>query len=122
MPSRSHCLLLLTFFCAFAVLRAQTITASLGGTVVDPSSGAVPGAKVHIVNTNTNVETVVTAGGLGDFLAPSLPPGVYTIRVEAPGFKAAQRTGLVLEVAQAARLEMRLEVGAVNETVQVSSA
>src|SRR5581483_10327743 len=102
-------------------MRAQTITASLGGTVVDQSGGAVPNAKVHIVNTNTNVETVVLSGGLGEFLAPSLQPGPYSVRVEAAGFKAAQRTGLVLDVAQTARIDMRLEVGAVNETVEVNS-
>src|ERR1051326_8967866 len=101
--------------CAPAIMHAQTITASLGGTVVDPSGGAVPNAKVRIVNTNTNVETVLLSGALGEFLAPSLQPGPYSVRVEASGFKSAQRTGLVLDVAQAARIEMRLEVGAVNE-------
>src|ERR1700693_6207158 len=108
--------------CALPALRAQTITASLGGSVVDPSGGAVPGAKVHIMNTNTNIETVLISGGLGEFLAPSLPPRAYSVRIEAAGFKTAQRTGLVLDVAQAARIEMRLEVGALSETVAVSAA
>jgi hypothetical protein len=113
--------LIALLLCALPAMRAQTITASLGGTVVDPSGGAVPGARIHIVNTNTNVETVLLSGGQGEFLAPSLPPGSYSVRVEAAGFKVAQRTGLVLDVAQAARIEMRLEVGAVTETVEVNS-
>jgi len=118
-PCRSLFVALL--LCALPGMRAQTITASLGGTVLDQSGGAVPNARIHVVNTNTNVETVLVGGALGEFLAPSLQPGPYTVRVEAPGFKVAQRTGLVLDVAQAARIEMRLEVGTVNETVEVNS-
>ena len=70
MMRRCRSTLLALFLCALPVLRAQTITASLGGIVVDPSGGAVPSAKIHIVNMNTNIETVLVSGGLGEFLAP----------------------------------------------------
>src|SRR5258706_15989042 len=99
-------LLLLT---AAPLIRSQTITASLGGTILDPSGAAVPTAKIRIVNTATNVTTALTAGSRGEFLAPSLQPGPYSIRVEATGFKTGHRGGIVLDVAQAARLDIALE-------------
>src|SRR5450759_5803994 len=78
------CLLLASML---PLVWSQTITASLGGTIMDPTGAAVPNAKVHIVNTATNVKIALTAGSLGEFLAPSLQPGPYSIRVEATGFK-----------------------------------
>ena len=120
MPRHLVSLLASTLLCLPA--HAQTITASLGGAVRDPSGAAVPNAKVRLVNTATGVETGVETATDGSFLAPSLPPGPYSLAAEAPGFKRAQRTGIVLEVNQSARLDLTLEVGAVTETVEVSAS
>ncbi len=111
---------MIVFLTASAML-AQTITASLGGAVADPSGAAVPGATIHIVNSATNVETTVKSGPSGQFLAPSLQPGTYSIRVEAAGFKTMQRSGIILDVDQVARINIALEVGDVTETVSVAS-
>ena len=105
-----------------AICSAQTITASLGGTVKDASGAAVPGAKVRIINTATNAEVNVETGGDGRYLAPALPAGVYSVQVEATGFKKAQRSGIELQVNQAGRLDLSLEVGAVTETIEVSAS
>jgi Carboxypeptidase regulatory-like domain len=111
----------LVLFLAASVLSGQTITASLGGAIKDPTGAVVPNATIHIVNAGTKVATVLTSGSMGQYLAPSLPPGTYDIRVEAAGFKSAQSDGLILDVTQAARLDITLEVGAVTETLEVHS-
>jgi protocatechuate 3,4-dioxygenase beta subunit len=57
---------------------AQTITASLGGSVKDPTGAVITGAAVEVKNTETNVVTRVSTDAVGQFLAPSLPPGQYS--------------------------------------------
>lgn len=112
---------LVTALCAIVNLDAQTINASLSGTVRDPTGAAVAGAKVQIVSTATNAETAVSTNAEGNFQAPSLPPGMYSVRAGATGFKTAVRNDVVLEVSQQATLDMRLEVGAVSESVDVTA-
>ncbi len=102
-------------------LPAQTITASLEGLVRDATGAVVPNAQVRIVNTATNVALATSSDQDGRFLAPALPAGPYELTITAAGFKTAQRRGLVLEVNQAARLEIALEVGAVSETMNVTA-
>jgi hypothetical protein len=99
---------------------SQTITASLEGVIQDPSGAVVSDAHVQIIETTTNVSTHLTTDHAGRFLAPSLPPGPYSVFVDAPGFKRAERSGVVLQVNESARLEIRMEIGAATETVEVS--
>ena len=100
---------------------AQTITASLEGDVKDASSAAVPGAKVQVINTDTGVIARVETGPDGRFIAPSLPPGPYSVVVEATGFKKVDRSGMVLQVNQTARIEVTLEVGSLTETIEINA-
>ena len=100
-------------------MRAQTITASLGGTIKDPTGAVVPNATIHIVNSATKVSKVLTSGSTGQYLAPSLPVGTYDVRVKAAGFKSARSAGIVLDVDQSARLDISLEVGSVADTLDV---
>ena len=100
---------------------SQSITASLEGVVRDPSDAAVPGAGVQVRNQATNVVTSLTTDSEGRFLAPSLSAGVYSIRVNATGFKVAERNDVELQVNQSARLELKLEVGASTETIEVTA-
>ena len=102
-------------------LAGQTITASLEGTVTDATGGRVAGAQVQVTNTATGVVTGATAGGDGRFVAVSLPPGTYSVTVEAAGFKRAERSGIVLEVARQASISIALEVGTISETVQITA-
>lgn len=103
-----------------AGLHAQTFTATLSGRVIDPSGGAVPGAKVTIHNTGTNQEHSVTTAADGNFVLPLLPPGEYSLTVEAAGFKRDVRSSITLQVGQQVGLEMKLSLGNVSEVVQVS--
>src|SRR5437870_806782 len=116
--SRLTRVLTATVLCT-APIFSQTITASLEGDVRDVSGAVVPAARVQVVNTDTGVVTRLTTGPDGRFIAPSLPPGPYSVMVEATGFKKAERTGIVLQVNQTARMEVTMEVGAITETVEI---
>ncbi len=99
---------------------SQRITASLEGIVRDPTGAVIPNARVRVVNVDTNAETVTQTNAEGRFLAPALLAGPYNAMVEAPGFKKTERSGIVLTVNQALRIEVVLEVGAVTESVEVT--
>ena len=105
--------------CATA-MTAQVVTASLRGSVVDPSGSSVPNAAVKVVNTSTNVVTEVKADENGRFVFPSLEPGgPYTLSVTATGFKVEARTGITLAVSQVSDITVPLQVGATTDTVEV---
>src|SRR2546423_8892287 len=107
-------------FGAIAVV-AQTQTATVRGVVTDVSSAVVPGAAVTLMNVDQNRSWRVTSNADGDYVFVQIPPGNYSLSVEAKGFKKHERTGLTLEVAQVAALDVALEIGAVNEAVEVKS-
>ncbi len=102
-------------------LNGQVVTASLEGTVSDPTGAAVPGAAVKVRNRSTNIETSVTTGADGRYYVPSLQPGgPYAITVSAAGFKTVERVGLTLEVNESAKVDIALSLGATSETIQVT--
>jgi len=101
---------------------SQTITASLEGDVRDSTGATVPGARVRVINADTNVAASLVTGPDGRFVAPALSSGRYSVVVEAAGFKKAERSGIVLQVNQSARIELILEVGAITETVEITGA
>jgi len=94
-------------------------TASLTGTVYDPTKAVVPDVTVTATHVATNVSytTETTAAGLYRF--PSLPLGTYFITLKPSGFKAVRIDNVVLTVAQTVTQDVTLEVGAVTETVTV---
>lgn len=99
----------------------QVVTASLDGTVTDPSGAGVPHANVEVQNTSTGVSMTVQTSDNGHFVAPSLQPGgPYRIRVTANGFKSAERSGIPLDVNQQATVNIPLELGSSTQTVQVT--
>src|SRR6516225_400511 len=110
-------------FAAFLVceLKAQDPAATLGGTVVDVSGAMVPRAKVEIRNTATNQVSSVESDAKGEFAAPNLLPGVYEVIVSKVGFRTLRETNLKLQLEQQARMEFRLELGAVAQTVEVQA-
>ncbi len=102
-------------------LQAQG-TATIDGTVVDASQGAVPKAAVTLIETQTGRTRTATTSDLGYFTFTSLGPGTYTLRISLAGFKTWQREDIVLSVAQHATFHPVLEVGEVSQHVQVTSA
>lgn len=114
---RSLCVFLLS-----SLAWAQTPTAEITGTVSDPTNAVVAGATVAITNLGTNLQRVLATNSAGVYDAPSLAPGVYSIRVTMTGFKAEVRNNIEVQVNQVARLNFTLEVGNVSETVEVEAA
>lgn len=102
-------------------LVAQYNLASLGGTVVDVSGAAVPGAKITAQNTDKGMTRVVSTGADGAFVIPGLPVGTYTVAIEKQGFTTQIRRGIVLTVDQAATLAVSLQVGPVSQDVTVAA-
>src|SRR5262245_55867770 len=114
-------LAVVSLFVSVAPALAQTATGTIVGSVVDPSGAAVASARVIIVNTSTNARIEVIANAEGEYTAPLLPPGSYSISVSAAGFRAYEQTGIRLQVQQQARIDVVLQLGAVTESVQVSA-
>jgi hypothetical protein len=104
-----------------AVLPAQEFRATISGHVFDSSSGAVPGAKIEAVNVDTNETTTANTDASGAYTIPFLRPGNYKLLATASGFKQNVREGLILEAAKVVGIDIRLEVGALTETVQVTA-
>jgi Carboxypeptidase regulatory-like domain/TonB dependent receptor/TonB-dependent Receptor Plug Domain len=99
---------------------SQTTTASLTGTIKDSTGSVLPGATVTIVNTATAATVWQgTTDENGNFLAPSLPVGIYDVSASLQGFKTTSTQGLRLEINQRARLDIALPIGGVDETVNV---
>ncbi|MCL4781887.1 MAG: carboxypeptidase regulatory-like domain-containing protein [Bryobacterales bacterium] len=103
-----------------ATASAQEVSASLTGSVTDPSGAAIAGASVSIAETTRGLTYPTTTNEAGVYFYPRIPPGIYNLRVESQGFKASLREGLSLEVNQRARFNVVMEVGAVNESVEVT--
>lgn len=119
-PFRSGLTLVLSVAFLASAVSAQTYQGRILGLVTDSSGAVVSAAKVTITNTATGISRSLTTTAAGDYNAPNLEPGPYSVAVEAPTFKRAQRTGLQLEVAKDIRVDFRLDPGAINETVTVS--
>src|ERR1700690_2704268 len=97
------------------------VTASISGTVTDPSGAVVAGATVTATNVDTGVATTLTTNAAGFYSFQSLPLGNYTIGVQQSGFKGYAQTGLVLDVNSALVIDVQLQVGTTSEKVEVLS-
>ncbi len=100
-------------------LRTQTVTATLVGTVIDPTGAAVAGASVQTENKQTGWTRRVLTNESGDYRIPSLPPGRYRLIVESPGFKRAVLDDIELRVEDTLRADVVLQVGELVESVEV---
>ena len=99
---------------------AQTPTASVLGRVVDASGAAMAGAGLTVTNVNTNQSRKTVTNAAGDYDAPYLAPGRYTLQAEAAGFTTYRHTEFDLNVDQEQRIDIKLEVGATGQSVTVS--
>jgi len=101
---------------------AQAPTSEFTGSVTDATGAAVAGSTITITNLATNVARVVTTNNAGIYVAPGLPPGKYSLRVATTGFRSELVNSIEVQVGQVAKLDFRLEVGNLAETVEVSAA
>ncbi len=108
--------------CSLAVLRclAQTTgSATLVGTVSDPTGAVMSSAKVSVLNTGTKFVSESTTNSDGAYYVPYLIPGNYRVTVEAPGFKTYVHDNLELRINESPRVNVQMEVGGVSETINV---
>jgi hypothetical protein len=101
-------------------LFAQANFGRILGTVTDQSGGVVPGATVTITDTQRGLARALTTDAAGEYNAPNLIPGTYTVRVEAKGFKALDRQNVVIEVGKEVRVDITPEPGDQTQTVTVT--
>jgi hypothetical protein len=104
--------------CLPVALFAQD-TASITGTVSDPSGAAIPGAQVTLISAERGINRTTTTNGSGDYLFASLPIGSYDLTVSDAGFKKYDAKGIILRVAEKTRVNVVLEVGAIDTEVIV---
>jgi hypothetical protein len=107
--------------CGLIPLSAQTVLGTITGRVVDPSGGSVTGAAVVATNTATNLAFRSTTTETGNYVLQQLPVGAYDLSVEATGFRRYVRHNVQLNVAQTLTIDASLEVGQVEQTVEVSA-
>ena len=106
---------------ATASLLAQGERGALNGTITDPNGAAVPGASVSARNIGTGIEFKAVSTDAGVFRLSSLPAGNYRISATAKGFRTSVAERVDLAVAQTLTVDLKLEIGQVNEQVTVSS-
>jgi hypothetical protein len=119
MRSRLSWLCSLLFALTLTTSLLAQDTASITGTVADPSGAAIPNAQVSVSSADKGIKQTASSNGSGDFLFSALPIGSYDLTVTAPGFKKYQANGIVLRVAQKARVNVAMQVGTESTEVTV---
>ena len=100
---------------------AQSVSGTILGTVTDPSGAIVADAKVTVINEGTGLTRTVTSDSNGEYVVPSIPTGRYTVTAEVAGFKTLALSNIELGVDQRVRIDLKLEVGAMTESVTIEA-
>ncbi len=114
--------LIASLFLMAGVALAQRDLGTISGTVTDAQGAAIPNAKVTVTNDATGVATNSQSNESGAFTIPALNPGTYSIAVEASGFQKAEQKGVLVNPGQPVSVTIPLQVGNVNQTVEVTAA
>src|ERR1700678_2437937 len=113
---------LIALFAIATFLFSQDLrTATLVGTVTDSSGSTIPNVAVTLTNVDTQVVTHSVTNADGAYYLPFINEGNYRLDLQAPGFKKYEQTGLVLNAGETPRVDVKLEVGAVGDTVVVTA-
>jgi opacity protein-like surface antigen len=112
--------LLLALSCA-SEIQAQALSGTIVGTVSDQSGSVIPGANVRLVNDATQFTRIAVTNAEGQYVAYSVPTGIYTITVEQAGFQKLVRSGVRLTAADTLTIDLQLTLGSVEQTVQVTA-
>jgi hypothetical protein len=105
---------------AATAVWGQEVRASLTGLVTDPSGAPVPGVDIAVENVAQNVTAATQSNETGNYVFPYLAPGVYRLTVERAGFKKYIRENVILQAQDKVRVDVRLEVGEIIQTVTVT--
>jgi hypothetical protein len=102
-------------------LWAADPTGTIAGTVLDPSGAAIVGAKVTATNINTGLKREATTASDGGYVFPLVPVGVYSVTVEAQGFRRLEQRGIEVRADQSSSVPVNLEVGSSSQSVTVEA-
>lgn len=100
---------------------SQLNSGSIAGGITDQTGAVITGAKVTVTDAERGVSRALVTDSAGQYTAPSLTPGQYTVRAEAAGFSAVERSNITLGVGQAVRVDLQLQPGEQNQTVTVTA-
>ena len=101
--------------------QSQAFTATLNGVVSDSAGAVLTGARLSLTAAELGITRTYTTDASGAYVFSQLPPAVYSLRVEAQGFKTFQQNGISLAAGQSAQQSLTLQVGSVSERVEVVS-
>ncbi|MBI3209459.1 MAG: TonB-dependent receptor [Candidatus Solibacter usitatus] len=104
-----------------AASPAQDVRASITGIVTDPAGAPVPATAIRVTNVATNTSVVTESNVAGVYLTPFLTPGRYELTAERAGFKRFVESGIVLQTLDKARIDIGLQLGALADSITVSS-
>jgi hypothetical protein len=115
------CLVFLFALLCAVHAQGQAETATINGTVTDPSGGAVAGAKIEATNLGTNATQNTVTDSAGRYSVADLPVGTYNVQASSAGFKTVVHSGVVLAIGGSVVVDIALPVGQITQTVNVES-
>ena len=114
----------LLFVCLCSLLppgaRSQSVNGVIAGTIIDPSGAVVANAKLTITNTGTGITQSTTTGAAGEYRFALVPPGTYSIRIEASGFATEKAEGVVVQASQVVPFSLKLKVASAQQLIEVT--
>jgi len=102
-------------------LYAQTVSATIQGTITDGTGAVIPAATVTVINLETNIQRRVTSNAVGFYAVTNLPPGRYRVEMAVAGFQTRINENVILAVGQRSTLNTTLQLGDVTEQVTVTA-
>jgi hypothetical protein len=100
----------------------QAVNGTIVGSVTDSTGGAIDKARVTLTEASTRIFHTTETNSTGNYGFLEMPPGTYNVTVESPGFKKELRTGVVLEANTSPRVDLRLQPGDINQTIEVNAS
>ena len=119
MPGRSFATLL-SIILMTCPLAAQAPSGEISGVVGDQTGAVVPGVTITLTNPATNAVRTVLTNEAGLYVLRAIPPGVYNLKAELPGFRAVERKSVEVQVGSSNRIDVTLEIGEINSIVEVT--
>ena len=101
-------------------LATAQATGAISGAITDESSAVMPGVTIEVANTGTGQTRTAVSGSDGYYSVPQVQPGSYSVKATLSGFRPVTRTGIVVSVGDTSRVDIRMAVGGVQESVTVS--
>ena len=112
--------LCVVLFLSVALIHAQANLGRISGAITDQSGGVMAGATVTVLDVQRGISRALTTDSAGEYVAPNLTPGTYTVRAEAKGFKTGERAGILLETGKDLRVDLTLQPGDQAQTIVVT--